>query len=132
MQPSPEPRRQVGASVAGSGRKRDTVPVQPETRYARSGKVNVAYQVMGEGSVDLVYVNVISHLEIMWELPLHAAFLNRLGSFGRLIILDQRGIGMSDPVAGAPTLEMRMDDIRAVMDAAGSGRAVVVGLGDAG
>jgi class 3 adenylate cyclase/pimeloyl-ACP methyl ester carboxylesterase len=106
--------------------------VQPETRYSRSGKVNVAYQVMGEGSVDLVYVDVISHLEIMWELPFYAVFLNRLGSFGRLIMLNQRGIGMSDPVAGAPTLEMRMDDIRAVMDAAGSERAVVVGRGDAG
>jgi len=112
--------------------KRDTDPVQPETRYARSGKVNVAYQVMGEGSIDLVYVNVISHLEIMWELPPYAAFLNRLGSFGRLIMLNQRGIGMSDPVAGAPTLEMRMDDIRAVMDAAESERAVILGLGDAG
>jgi class 3 adenylate cyclase/pimeloyl-ACP methyl ester carboxylesterase len=112
--------------------KRDTVRVQPETRYARSGDVNVAYQVMGEGSIDIVYVDVICHLEIMWELPLHAAFLNRLGSFGRLIVLNQRGIGMSDHAAGAPSLEMRMDDIRAVMDAAGSKRAVVVGLGDAG
>jgi class 3 adenylate cyclase/pimeloyl-ACP methyl ester carboxylesterase len=108
------------------------VPVNPVTRYARSGDVNVAYQVSGEGSVDIVYVDVISHLEIMWEVPSHAVFLNRLGSFGRLIMLNQRGIGMSDPVAGAPTLEMRMDDIRAVMDAAGSERAVVLGLGDAG
>jgi class 3 adenylate cyclase len=106
--------------------------VQPETRYARSGDINVAYQVMGEGTVDIVYVDVISHLEIMWEVPSHAAFLNRLGSFGRLIMFNQRGIGMSDRAGAAPTLEMRMDDIRAVMDAAGSERAVVVGLGDAG
>ena len=95
--------------------KRDTVPVQPGTRYARSGDVNVAYQVLGEGSVDLVYVDVISHLEIMRELPFYAAFLDRLGSFGRLIVFNQRGIGMSGRVAGVPTLEMRIDDIRAVI-----------------
>jgi class 3 adenylate cyclase/pimeloyl-ACP methyl ester carboxylesterase len=112
--------------------KRDTVFVQPETRYARSGDVNVAYQVAGEGLVDIVYVDVISHLELVWEVPSHVAFLNRLASVGRLITLNQRGIGMSDRVAGPPTLEMRMDDIRAVMDAAGSQRAVVFGLGDAG
>jgi len=104
----------------------------PETRYARSGDVNIAYQVLGEGPVDIVYVDVISHLEIMWEVPFQMVFLNRLGAFGRLIMLNQRGVGMSDPIAGAPTLEMRMDDIRAVMDAAGSERAVVFGLGDAG
>jgi class 3 adenylate cyclase/pimeloyl-ACP methyl ester carboxylesterase len=111
---------------------RDTVFVQPETRYARSGDVNVAYQVIGEGPVDIVYVDVISHLELAWESPAHAAFLNRLASSRRLITLDQRGTGMSDRFAGTPTLEMRMDDIRAVMDAAGSERAVVFGLGDAG
>jgi class 3 adenylate cyclase len=111
---------------------RDTVLVQPGTRYARSGDVNVAYQVMGEGPVDIVYVDVISHLELAWESPAHATFLNRLASSRRLIRLDQRGTGMSDRFAGTPTLETRMDDIRAVMDAAGSERAVVFGLGDAG
>src|SRR5215475_8224517 len=83
----------AGGSFAWKRVKRDTVPVQPETRYARSGDVNVAYQVLGEGSVDIVYVDVISHLEIMWEVPSIAAFLNRLGSFGRLIMLNQRGVG---------------------------------------
>ena len=112
--------------------KRDTVPVQPETRYARSGDVNVAYQVTGGGPVDIVYVDVISHLELAWEVPSQARFLDRLASICRLIRLNQRGTGMSDRVAGVPTLEMRMDDIRAVMDAAGSERAVVFGLGDAG
>jgi class 3 adenylate cyclase len=108
------------------------VRVAPETRYARSGEVNVAYQVMGAGTVDIVYVDVISHLELGWESPAIAAYLNRLASIGRLITLNQRGTGMSDRLAGAATLEMRMDDIRAVMDAAGSERAVVFGLGDAG
>ncbi len=112
--------------------KRDTVPVQPETRYARSGDVNVAYQVAGAGPVDIVYAPAISHLELAWESPLETRFLNRLASICRLIMFNQRGTGMSDRVAGVPTLEMRMDDIRAVMDAAGSERAVVFGLGDAG
>lgn len=112
--------------------KRDTVLVQPETRYARSGDVNVAYQVVGEGPVDIVYADTISHLELGWEVSSHAGFLNRLASFSRLIMLNQRGTGMSDRFAGASTLETRMDDIRAVMDAAGSERAVVFGLGDAG
>jgi class 3 adenylate cyclase/pimeloyl-ACP methyl ester carboxylesterase len=123
VQPARSARKQV---------RRDTVPVQPETRYARSGEVNVAYQVTGGGPVDIVYVDVISHLELRWESPAHAAYLNRLASIGRLITLNQRGTGMSDRPDGSPTLETRMDDIRAVMDAAGSERAVVFGLGDAG
>ena len=106
--------------------------MQPETRYARSGEVNVAYQVAGAGQVDIVYVDVISHLELSWEIPTQAAYFERLASIGRLIRLNQRGTGMSDRSAGTPTLELRMDDIRAVMDAAGSERAVVFGLGDAG
>ena len=106
--------------------------MQPETRYARSADVNVAYQVLGEGPVDIVYAPAISHLELAWDSPLEARFLNRLASICRLIMFNQRGTGMSDRVAGVPTLEMRMDDIRAVMDAAESERAVVFGLGDAG
>jgi pimeloyl-ACP methyl ester carboxylesterase len=117
---------------AGRGVKRETVRVQAETRYARSGDVNVAYQVTGEGPVDIVYVDVISHLELRWESADLSAFFGRLGSVGRLISLNPRGTGMSDRFSGAPTLEVRMDDIRAVMDAAGSERAVVVGVGDAG
>ena len=103
----------------------------PETRYARSGDVNIAYQVVGEGPVDLVYVNTISHLELDWEKPHEARFLNRLASISRLFRVNQRGTGMSDRGAGIPTLEMRMDDIRAVLDAVGSERAVLFGLGDA-
>jgi class 3 adenylate cyclase len=104
----------------------------PETKYARSGGVNIAYQVVGGGPLDLVYAPAISHLELAWENDSSATFLTRLASMCRLIKFDQRGVGMSDRVAGVPTLEMRMDDIRAVMDAAGSKRAVVFGLGDAG
>jgi class 3 adenylate cyclase/pimeloyl-ACP methyl ester carboxylesterase len=112
-------------------RKLQTVKVA-ETRYARSGDVNIAYQVVGEGPLDLIFVLVISHLELMWESAAEARFLERLASISRLIMLNQRGTGMSDRVPGLPTLEMRMDDIRAVMDATGSEQAVVFGLGDSG
>jgi class 3 adenylate cyclase len=104
----------------------------PETRYAKSGEVSIAYQVIGEGPLDLVYVPPISHLELAWESPRQAKFLSRLASLSRLIMLNQRGVGMSDRVQGVPTLETRMDDIRAAMDAAGCERAVIFGLGDAG
>jgi class 3 adenylate cyclase len=104
----------------------------PDVRYARSGDVAIAYQVVGEGSIDLVYVPVISHVELMWENARNAQFLTRLAAVCRLIVLNQRGTGMSDHVPGLPTLEIRMDDIRAVMDAAGSERAVVFGIGDGG
>jgi class 3 adenylate cyclase/pimeloyl-ACP methyl ester carboxylesterase len=104
----------------------------PETRYARSGDVSIAYQVVGEGALDFVFVPPISHLELAWESAAQAEFFDRLGSLCRLIMLNQRGVGMSDRVPGVPTLEMRMDDIRAVMDAVGSERAVLFGLGDAG
>ena len=104
-----------------------------ETRYARSGDVTVAYQVVGEGPVDLVYVpGFLSHVEWGWEHPAFARFLRRLSSFSRLILFDKRGTGMSDPVAGVPTPEERMDDIRAVMDAAGSERAALFGIFEGG
>ena len=95
----------------------------PQTRYAKSGDVNIAYQVVGEGPVDLVYVpGWISHVELAWELPDLADGFERLASFSRLILFDKRGTGMSDPVPASdlPTLEQRMDDVRAVMDAVGS------------
>ena len=105
----------------------------PETRYARSGEFSVAYQAVGEGPFDLVWIpSFAHHVELSWENPPIASFLRRLGSICRLIVFDKRGTGMSDRVVGLPTLETRMDDIRAVMDAAGSDRAVVMGLGDAG
>ncbi|MGK7871624.1 alpha/beta fold hydrolase [Falsiroseomonas sp. E2-1-a20] len=106
---------------------------RPETRYARSGGVCVAYQVVGRGPVDLVYVpGFINNLDLQWESPGYARLLARLAAFSRLIVFDKRGTGLSDPVAEVPTLEQRMDDVRAVMDAAGSGRAVVLGASEGG
>jgi len=107
------------------------VRVQPETRYAKSGDINIAYQVVGDGPPDLVAVEVISHIELDWEDPSERRFFNRLASMSRLIRINQRGTGMSDRDVGAPTLETRMDDIRAVLDAVGSERAALFGLGDA-
>jgi class 3 adenylate cyclase len=104
----------------------------PETRYARSGEVSIAYQALGNGPPDLVFAPPIAHLELDWETPSKAGFYSRLASTCRLILFNQRGVGMSDHISGVPTLESRMDDIRAVMDAAGSERAVIFGLGDAG
>ena len=105
--------------------------VAAETRYARSGDVNIAYQVIGEGPFDLVFVpGYITHLELAWKLPSFGASLEQLATFSRLIKFDKRGTGMSDPVSGAPTLETRMDDVRAVMDAAGSRRAALFGLSE--
>jgi pimeloyl-ACP methyl ester carboxylesterase len=105
----------------------------PQTRYARSGGVTIAYQVMGEGPGDLVYVpGFLSHLEWNWEHPAYARFLRRLASFSRLILFDKRGSGMSDPVAGTPTLEERAEDLRAVMDAAGSERATLLAVFEGG
>jgi class 3 adenylate cyclase/pimeloyl-ACP methyl ester carboxylesterase len=104
----------------------------PETRYARSGAVSIAYQVLGDGPPDLVFAPPITHLELAWETPSTARFFRRLVSTCRLILFNQRGVGMSDRISGVPTLETRMDDIRAVMDAVGSDRAAMFGLGDAG
>jgi class 3 adenylate cyclase len=107
----------------------------PETRYAQSGGVNIAYQVAGEGPVDLVYVpGWVSHVELAWDLPDLAAGFERLASFSRLILFDKRGTGMSDPVPAneLPTLEQRMDDVRAVMDEVGSERAAIFGASEGG
>jgi class 3 adenylate cyclase len=107
----------------------------PETRYAKSGEVHIAYQVVGEGAFDLVYVpGFVSNVEEVWEEPHARKFLERLASFSRLILFDKRGTGLSDPVpiADLPTLEQRMDDLRAVMDAAGSERAAVFGHSEGG
>lgn len=107
--------------------------MQPAIRYAKSGDVHVAYQVIGEGPIDLVIVpGWVSHLEILWEEPQAAAFLRRLGEFSRLILFDKRGTGMSDPMTYAPPIDERMDDIRAVMDAAGSERAALLGYSEGG
>jgi pimeloyl-ACP methyl ester carboxylesterase/DNA-binding CsgD family transcriptional regulator len=107
--------------------------VRPETRYAKSGGVSIAYQVHGEGPIDLVYVpGFVSHVEVAWEEPNLAHLFSRLASFARLILFDKRGTGLSDPVTSAPGVEERMDDIRAVMDAAGSARAAIFGTSEGG
>src|SRR6202795_1700283 len=100
----------------------------PETRYALSGDVNIAYQMMGTEPVDFIIVpGIVSHVEFMHELPGYTAFLRRLSTFARVITFDKRGQGLSDRVSGgAPSLEERMDDVRAVMDAAGSKRAALM------
>jgi len=101
--------------------------MQPETRYARSGDVSIAYQVTGGGPFDIVFIPpFVTHVELVWTTSFAPA-LRALSSFCRLIRFDKRGTGMSDRVAGAPTLETRMDDARAVMDAAGSSRAAFFG-----
>ena len=103
----------------------------PDIHFARSGEVSVAYRVVGAGPLDLVYVQgAYSHLEVEWELPAFRSFCERLGEFSRLILFDKRGMGMSDRVPGATTLETRMDDIRAVLDAVGSERAAIMGESD--
>lgn len=105
----------------------------PQTRYAKSGEVNIAYQVLGEGPPDLVLVpGWVSNIEVFWEHPAPAGFLSRLASFCRLILFDKRGTGLSDRVANIPSIETRMDDVRAVMDAAQSERAVLFGYSEGG
>ena len=95
------------------------MPSRPETRYAKSGEVHIAYQTSGSGPLDLVFVpGFVSHLELAWDNLIAAHSFERLGSFTRLICFDKRGTGMSDRVPVA-TLEERMDDVRAVMDAVG-------------
>ena len=107
--------------------------VSAPIRYARSGEVNIAYQVTGDGPFDLVLVpGFFSHLELDWELPAYAHFLERLGSFARLICFDKRGTGLSDRGVGLPDFETRMDDVRAVMDAAGSESAALLGYSEGG
>jgi class 3 adenylate cyclase/pimeloyl-ACP methyl ester carboxylesterase len=107
----------------------------PETKYARSGEVHIAYQVTGDGPIDLLWVPTwIWQVEHMWEDPMSVRLLRRLASFSRLIMFDRRGLGLSDPRpgGGAPTLEEQMDDVAAVMDAVGSEQAAVVAMLDAG
>ena len=105
----------------------------PTTKYAKSADVHIAYQVVGEGAPNLVLVpGWVSHIEYAWEDPSFSHFLRRLASFSRLILLDRRGTGLSDRVSELPTLEQRMDDVRAVMDAAGAERAALFGLSEGG
>lgn len=103
----------------------------PETRYAHSGDISIAYQTMGHGPLDIVIVpGSISHVEFHHELPGFTAFLHHLSRFARVMTFDKRGQGLSDRVSGVPSLEERMDDVRAVMDAVGSKRAVLLGFSE--
>ncbi len=115
---------------------RTAIPaLRGETHYAMNGDVNIAYQVVGDGPVDMVFVmGWVSHLEYFWKHHLFASFLERLASFSRLILFDKRGTGLSDrvPIEHLPTLEQRMEDVHAVMDAVGSERAVLVGVSEGG
>lgn len=132
---SPIP-RQDWVSSASIPRLSDPVTFTPPvTQYARSGNVNIAYQVLGTGPLDLVFVmGWITHLEYFWLEPSFARFLRRLASFSRLILIDKRGTGLSDRIAlhELPTLEQRMDDVRAVMQAVGSERAALCGVSEGG
>ena len=104
-----------------------------DIRFARSGDVDIAYRVVGDGPVDLVYVQgSLTHLEVNWELPQFRRYCEKLAEFTRLVCFDKRGMGMSDRVPGTATLEERMDDIRAIMDAIGSERAAVMGESEGG
>ena len=115
---------------------RPTAPTRPKTQYATStGGVNIAYQVIGEGPLDVVFVmGWVSHLEYSWQEPSFARFLTRLASFSRLILFDKRGTGLSDavPLSELPTLEQRVTDVQAVMDAVGSERAALLGVSEGG
>ncbi len=105
----------------------------PRTRYAKSGDVSIAYQIVGEGPHTLVYApGWISHVEVMWEDPHFAQFMTRLAAFARVVMFDKRGTGASDRDGGYPTLDDRMDDIRAVMDAVGIQRAALFGVSEGG
>jgi pimeloyl-ACP methyl ester carboxylesterase len=105
--------------------------VMPQTHYARSGDINIAYQVVGDGPIDLILVpGAISHVEMIHELPGVSSNLQRLARFARIINFDKRGQGLSDRVSGVPALEERMDDVRAVMDAVGSRRTVLMGFSE--
>jgi class 3 adenylate cyclase len=100
--------------------------LEPATRYARAGEVHIAYQVVGEGPIDLIYVPpTLQQVEHLWAEPRVAAFFERLARFSRLILFDRRGTGLSDPIAGATTLEDQMEDVTAVMDAAGAREAAL-------
>src|SRR6202045_2475779 len=105
--------------------------VLPEIRYALIGDLNIAYQTIGDGPFDIIMVpRVVSHVEFMHELAGYTAFLRRLSTFARVVTFDKRGQGLSDRMSGAPSLEQRRDDVRAIMDEIGSPRAVLMGFSE--
>ncbi|MFY9588205.1 MAG: adenylate/guanylate cyclase domain-containing protein [Actinomycetota bacterium] len=104
---------------------------QPKTQFAKNGDVSIAYQVVGDGPLDLIIIpGFVSHVEMAWELPAARRMFERLASFSRLILFDKRGTGLSDPVQTVPTLEVRMDDARAVLDAVGSEHSALFGVSE--
>ena len=107
----------------------------PQTKYTKSGAVHIAYQVVGDGPIDLLLVHGwVSHLEMNWDEPIIVNFIDRLKSFARVILFDKRGTGLSDRVSenNLPTLEQRMEDVHAVLDAVGSKRAALLGISEGG
>jgi class 3 adenylate cyclase len=123
----------VAARAANFPANRQEEAMTPETRYARSGDLRIAYQVVGSGPLDLVFVSgFFSNLELIWEDPAAEHFYSRLAGFSRLILFDKRGTGLSDRVAGIANLEERMDDVRSIVDAAGSDRAALFGSSEGG
>ena len=132
--PIPQVRTGCPSEIADFSTDCAAVADLPETRYAKAANdLRIAYQVVGDGPFDLVAVlGYVSHLELAWEDPAMADCLRGLASFSRLILFDRRGLGLSDPIQGAPTLEDRMQDLRAVMDAAQSERAALFGLSEGG
>lgn len=127
--------RFVGTIVRPSPQRKLEHVDEPQTRYTQSGDVNIAYQIIGDGPIDTVFVmGWVSHLEMFWAEPSFSRFLHRLSAFSRLILFDKRGTGLSDavPLSKLPLLEERMDDVRAVMAAANSRRALLVGVSEGG
>jgi len=121
----------LDSEVDGGKESRPAPAAVPDTRYALSGELRIAYQVIGDGPLDLVCVpGWVTHLEYGWEEPSLAHFHRELASFSRLILFDKRGTGLSDRASGLPSLQQRMDDVRAVMDASGSARAVLFGMSE--
>jgi pimeloyl-ACP methyl ester carboxylesterase len=107
--------------------------MRPRTAYARNGDVRIAYQVVGDGPLDLILTpGFVSHVDLWWMLPESRRFMERLASFSRLILYDKRGTGLSDPAPAPPSMEERMEDLHAVLDAAGSTEAVVAGYSEGG
>jgi len=107
--------------------------LKPQTKYTKSGRINIAYQVLGEGRIDIVYIpGWVSNIDLMWECPQLVDFLQRLNKYARVILFDKRGTGLSDRIVELSSIEERMDDIRAVMDAVGSKRAVLFGHSEGG
>lgn len=109
------------------------MPEQPETRYAKSGELSIGYQVVGDGPLDMVFVpGLLSNIDLLWEFPAGVRFFRRLSAFSRVIVYDKRGQGISDPPSDVPTLEDDMEDLTAVLDAAGSERVALFGYSEGG